>query len=85
MSPFLFLLVSRVGCGFCLWLFLDFSVNPFDALSLVGPTDVQLWDFCCSSVSVLVMILSTYLSCFILVLNLDLHVRCFDALMMFMN
>ena len=28
-SPFLFLLVSGVGCGFCLLLFLDFSVYLF--------------------------------------------------------
>ena len=26
MSPFLFLLMSGVGCDFCLWLFLDLSV-----------------------------------------------------------
>ena len=30
MSLFLFLLVSEVGCDFCLWLFLDFSVYLFD-------------------------------------------------------
>ena len=30
MSLFLFLLVSGVGCGFCLWLFLDFSVYLFN-------------------------------------------------------
>ena len=29
-SLFLFLLVSGVGCGFCLWLFLDFSVYRFE-------------------------------------------------------
>ena len=29
MSLFLFLFVSGVGCGFCLWLFLDFSVYLF--------------------------------------------------------
>ena len=32
MSLFLFLLVSGVGCGFCLWLFLDFSVYLFDEI-----------------------------------------------------
>ena len=29
LSLFLFLLVSGFGCGFCLWLFLDFSVYLF--------------------------------------------------------
>ena len=32
-----------------------------DALSVVGPTGVQLLDFCCSSVSVSVLLLSTHL------------------------
>ena len=31
-----------------------------DALSLVGPTGVQLLDFCCSSVSELVLLLSAH-------------------------
>ena len=31
-SLFLFLLVSGVGYGFCLWLFLDFSIFLFAAL-----------------------------------------------------
>ena len=35
---FVFLLVSRVGCDFCLWLFLDFSVYLFDLEKLKGPT-----------------------------------------------
>ena len=29
----LFLLVSRAGCGFCLWLFLDFSIYLFSDLA----------------------------------------------------
>ena len=29
MSLFLFLLVSGVGCDFCLWLFLNFSIYLF--------------------------------------------------------
>ena len=41
-----------------------------DALSLVGPIGVQQLDFCCFSVSVLVLV-------FISVLNIDLYVRCF--------
>ena len=34
MSLFLFLLVSGVGCDFCLWLFLDFSVYLFEGHTL---------------------------------------------------
>ena len=33
-SLFLFLLMSGVDCGFCLWLFLDFSVYLFGATHL---------------------------------------------------
>ena len=43
-----------------------------DDLSLVGPTGVQLLDFCCSSVSELVC------CWFISVMNIDLYVRCFE-------
>ena len=41
----------------------NFQLNwlGLDALSLIGPTGVQLLDFCCSSVSVLVLPLSTHL------------------------
>ena len=35
MSFFLFLLVSEVGCGFCLWLFLDFFVYLFDVTTAI--------------------------------------------------
>ena len=38
MSLFLFLLVSEVGCSFCLWLFLDFSIYLF-----VMQTKLCLW------------------------------------------
>ena len=47
-----------------------FSWLGLDALSLVGPTGVQLLDFCCSSVSVLVLLLSSHLAssrCWILI------------------
>ena len=47
-------------------------------LSLVGPTGVQLLDFCCSGMSWFAV---EYSSCFISVVNLDLYVRCFDSLM----
>ena len=40
--------------------FLNKLVAP-DALSLVEPTGVQLLDFCCSSVSVLVLLSSNHL------------------------
>ena len=48
-----------------------------DALSLVGPNEVQLLEFCCSSVSVLVLLSSTHLGLS------ELHVCYFDALMSF--
>ena len=50
------------------------SWSGLDALSLVGPTRVQLLDFCCSSVSVHIGLAVEFSSCFISVLNLDLYV-----------
>ena len=45
-----------------LWLkIVQLSWSGLDALSLVGPIVVLLLDFCCSSVSVLVLLLSTHL------------------------
>ena len=49
------------------------------ALSLIGPTGVQLLGICCPSVTVVVLLLSN-LSCFVSVLNLDLCVCYFGAL-----
>ena len=43
-----------------------------NAQSLVGPTGVQLLDFCCPSVSVLAFLSVEYSSCVISVFNLDL-------------
>ena len=51
-----------------------------DDLSLVWPTGVQLLDFCCSSVSVLVLLLNTHLASYQYWI-LILYVCCFDALM----
>ena len=48
----------------------------FDDLSLVGPTVVQLLDVCCSSVSVLVLLLNTDLAS-----SLESYVYCLDALL----
>ena len=48
-----------------------------DALSVIGPTGVQLLYFCCSSVLVRVL-LSSY---FITSLNLYLYVCCYDTWM----
>ena len=48
-----------------------------DALSLIGHTGVQLFDFFAPAAGLAV----EYLSCFISVMNLDLHVHCFDSLM----
>ena len=47
-----------------------------DALSLVGHTGVQLLDFCCSSFSVLVLLVSTHL---VSSRYLDLYFCCFDT------
>ena len=60
------------------WSF-QLSCLGLDALSLAGPTGVQVLDFCCSSVSELVLLL-----CARLVSSqwwLNLYVRCFHALM----
>ena len=46
---------------------------------MVRPAGVQLLDFCCSSVSVLVLLLRTHLVSS--QLNLDLYVCCFDVCM----
>ena len=52
-SLFLFLLVSGVGCGFCLWLFLDFSVYLFSvkafATCITDYSDRQRIRSCCKS------------------------------------
>ena len=37
------------------------GIDDIDDLSLVGPTGVQLFDLCCSTVSVLGLLLSTHL------------------------